>query len=65
MVPVPSCPFWFRPKANRSPVSVTANVCVSPHAILTMLRLLRADMHCGMKTSLQSPCPSRPKSPLH
>ena len=64
VVPRPSWPFWLRPNAYRSPQSVTARVCVSPHAIFTMLQLLRAEMVCGMKTSLQSPCPSRPKSPL-
>ena len=64
MVPIPSWPFWLRPKANRSPLSVTASVCVSPQAIFTMLWPLRAEIDCGMKTSLQSPCPSRPKSPL-
>jgi hypothetical protein len=28
------------------------------------LRPLRALIGCGMNTSLQSPCPKRPKSPL-
>ena len=36
-------------------MSVTASVCVSPHAILTMLRPLSAEIDCGMKISLQSP----------
>ena len=43
---------------------LTASVWVSPQAILTTRRPANAPMASGMNTSLQSPWPSRPKSPL-
>ena len=64
VVPRPSCPFWLRPKEKSSPEAVIASVCVSPQAIRSTRLPASASMACGMNTSLQSPWPSRPKSPL-
>ena len=43
----------------------TTSECVSPPAMRTTRMPLKALIWRGRKTSLQSPCPRRPKSPLH
>jgi hypothetical protein len=64
VLPLPSCPLELRPKLYSSPSDVTHSVCVSPQEQATTRLSDSAATGFGRNTSPQSPCPSRPKSPL-
>ena len=64
VVPMPNWPLAFLPNVYSAPVSDTARECVSPPHTRTMRMSVNALIWRGKKTSLQSPCPRRPKSPL-